>query len=53
MQSVKNEYYAHSREGEPPEKWHRLEDHLKGVAKLACEFANDFDANLIFYVLKL
>lgn len=23
------EYYAHSKEGEPPEKWQPLEDHLR------------------------
>jgi len=38
------EYYAHSREGKPPEDWHRVEDHLKKVAEMARRFANDFGA---------
>jgi len=38
------EYYAHSREGKPLEDWHRVEDHLKDVAKLARGFADDFNA---------
>ena len=41
---MKNEFYAHSRDGKPPEDWHRLEDHLKEVAKMARTFANDFSA---------
>jgi len=41
---MKTEFYAHSKEGEPPENWHRLEDHLKGVAELARGFANEFGA---------
>lgn len=41
---MKNEFYAHSREGKPPEQWHKLEDHLKKVAELARDFANDFGA---------
>jgi CRISPR-associated endonuclease/helicase Cas3 len=38
------EYYAHSRKGKPPEDWHRLEDHLRAVAEMAREFAEDFGA---------
>ncbi len=38
----KHEYYAHSKEGKPREEWHRLEDHLKRVAEMARDFANDF-----------
>ena len=34
------EYYAHCREGKPPQDWHRLEDHLKEVAKMARGVAN-------------
>jgi len=30
---MKDEFYAHSREGTPPEHWHRLEGHLNEVAK--------------------
>jgi CRISPR-associated endonuclease/helicase Cas3 len=41
---MKDEFYAHSREGKPPEDWHRLEDHLKNVAEMARTFANDFNA---------
>jgi len=41
---MKDEYYAHSREGIPPKHWHHLEDHLKEVAKMARTFANDFSA---------
>ena len=41
---MKDEFYAHSREGTPPEHWHRLEDHLKEVAKMARNFANEFNA---------
>jgi len=35
---MKNEFYAHSREGKPPEEWHRLEDRLKAVAEMARTF---------------
>jgi CRISPR-associated endonuclease/helicase Cas3 len=41
---MKNEFYAHSREGKPSEEWHRLEYHLKKVAEMAQEFASDFGA---------
>jgi len=34
------EYFAHSFNGKPPEKWHRLEDHLKKVAEMARNFAD-------------
>jgi CRISPR-associated endonuclease/helicase Cas3 len=37
-------YYAHSLEGQPPEKWQPLEDHLKAVAEKAAEFASEFDS---------
>ena len=37
-------YYAHSLEGQPPDKWQLLEDHLKKVAEMAAEFANFFRA---------
>jgi len=39
-----NKYYAHSKEGKPPEEWHFLEDHLKAVAKMARNFADEFSA---------
>jgi len=41
---MKDEFYAHSRDGKPPEEWHRLEDHLKSVVEIARSFANDFHA---------
>ncbi len=37
-------YYAHSFEGQPPNKWQLLEEHLKNVAEMATEFANFFHA---------
>ena len=39
-----DEFYAHSLPGKPPEDWHRLEDHLKAVAKMTRTFAEDFGA---------
>jgi hypothetical protein len=47
---MKKEFYAHSREGKPPEEWHRLEDHLKEVAEMARGFANTFQPLLEFLV---
>ena len=41
---MRDKYYAHSREGKPPEDWHRLEDHLEKVAEMARRFADDFYA---------
>ena len=41
---MKHEFYAHSRNGKPPEEWHRLEDHLKKVAEMARKFGNEFKA---------
>jgi len=38
-------YYAHSLEGQPPEKWQPLEEHLRHVAGLAGEFAGAFGGN--------
>jgi hypothetical protein len=35
---MKDEFYAHSRDGKPHEEWHRLEDHLNKVAKNARTF---------------
>jgi len=50
---MKDEFYAHSREGKPPEDWHRLEDHLKKVAEMARTFAEDFNAGDWAYVVGL
>ena len=41
---MKDWYYAHSRNGKPSEDWHRLDDHLNKVAKMARTFADDFHA---------
>ena len=41
---MNKEYYAHSKEGEPPSEWHRLNEHLQEVAKMASSFANAFGA---------
>ena len=35
-------FYAHSLEGQPPEKWQLLADHLHNVAEMAAEFALPF-----------
>jgi len=35
-------YYAHSKENQPPEQWQLLEEHLENVAKQAAEFAAPF-----------
>ena len=37
--TMKKEFYAHSKEGKPPEDWHKLEDHLKKAAETARTFA--------------
>jgi hypothetical protein len=35
---MKDEFYAHSRDGKPREEWHRLEDHLNKVAEMVLKF---------------
>jgi CRISPR-associated endonuclease/helicase Cas3 len=35
-------YYAHSLEGQPPDKWQPLEEHLQNVAEMAAEFVRPF-----------
>lgn len=35
-------FYAHSVEEMPPDKWHSLDEHLKGTAELAKSFAAEF-----------
>lgn len=35
-------YYAHSLEGQPPEKWQALDEHLRKVAGLAAGFTKPF-----------
>ena len=36
------QFYAHSLEGQPVQKWHLLEEHLRSVADLAKSFADEF-----------
>jgi len=50
---MNNQFYAHSKEGRPPEEWHCLEDHLKSVAELARQFASDFGAGDWGYLVGL
>jgi hypothetical protein len=40
---VKKEFYAHSKEGKPPEEWHRLEDHLVRAAEMARRSGVEFN----------
>jgi CRISPR-associated endonuclease/helicase Cas3 len=42
--SIERQFYAHTRDGEPPENWQFLEDHLRQTAETARLFANAFDA---------
>lgn len=37
-----NSFYAHSKQDEPPENWHLLEEHLKATSELAMRFAAPF-----------
>ena len=46
-------YYAHSLEGQPPEKWQPLEKHLKNVAEMARSFVESFGAGDWGYLLGL
>jgi CRISPR-associated endonuclease/helicase Cas3 len=46
-------FYAHTLEGEPPEKWQALEEHLHGVAKLAASFAGTFSSESWGYLAGL
>jgi hypothetical protein len=50
---MKNEFYAHSLEGRPPEHWHHLEDHLKAVAEMARSFTGALLISLLFRVFRL
>lgn len=46
-------YYAHSLEGQPQDKWQRLEDHLRAVAEKARDFASVFNAGEWAYLAGL
>jgi CRISPR-associated endonuclease/helicase Cas3 len=50
---MKDEYYAHSLDGKPPEDWQSLEEHLKNVAEMARTFANTFGAGDWGYLVGL
>jgi CRISPR-associated endonuclease/helicase Cas3 len=39
---MKESFYAHSKDGEPPERWQLLEEHLTRVAKMAAMFSRAF-----------
>jgi CRISPR-associated endonuclease/helicase Cas3 len=39
------QYYAHTKQGHPPETWEPLEDHLTLVAKFCSEFAASIGAS--------
>lgn len=40
-ETKKPEFYAHSKENEPKQKWQKLKEHLKGTAELAAEMGRD------------
>lgn len=42
FESPSRKYFAHSKDGRPPEEWQPLEEHLKNVAEMAAEFAKPF-----------
>jgi len=46
-------FYAHTLEDQPPEKWQRLDEHLRAVAKLAASFAAPFNSAAWGYVAGL
>ena len=46
-------YYAHTKEGHPPEEWQELEEHLKNVAEKARTFAEVFGAGQWTYLAGL
>ncbi|HBH86264.1 MAG TPA: hypothetical protein DDY17_01500 [Syntrophaceae bacterium] len=41
---IEKRYYAHTKEGRPPEEWQALDEHLKSVAAMALLFADSFNA---------
>lgn len=53
MKNPDKVFYAHSKEGEPPEKWQLLEDHLRNVAETAKGFAGKFGAGEWAYLAGL
>ncbi len=53
MTTTDRTFYAHSKEGEPPEKWQPLEEHLRDVAEMARGFAEEFGAGEWAYLAGL
>jgi len=47
------QFYAHSLEGQPVQKWHLLEEHLNSVADLAKSFADEFGSGEWAYLAGL
>lgn len=37
-------FYAHTKEGRPPEEWQPLDEHLQNVAEMARSFADSLGA---------
>lgn len=44
LQGKGYQFYAHSKEGEPLNKWQTIEEHLKGVANLSEIFGKEFSS---------
>lgn len=44
MKRINYVFYAHTKKGESPEKWQRLDDHLEETADLAASFATVFQS---------
>ena len=40
------QFYAHSLEDKPPEKWQLLEDQLEAVAKMSADFARRLETKV-------
>lgn len=50
---MRRKYYGHTRDGEPPENWQLLEDHLRQTAETARSFAGAFDSGDWAYLVGL
>jgi len=46
-------YYAHTKEGRPPEEWQSLEDHLINVAEMARSLSMIFTQGEWAYLSKI
>jgi len=49
---MKNEFFAHSKEGKPPEGWHRLEKHSENVAEMAHASTKDINTGNSAYLAR-